>query len=277
MGRVLRRGGVGGVPGAARQFNCLSVPGRPVKGAPSSRRFAMSLRSTLDRPPRHGKPRTVGPPPGEGMGDRVLCGWIPDSEAGALSTARPRPPGDKPQATSHKPQARPQIATRFSERSVCELFGVGGGGNSARPSMGQVWGRPPLASGLQMPTKGASWRGVESLSSPDPIPARWGGASTSPAPPHQPLSAPNNSQTLLSEERVAIYGRACGLCLVARRARHGRTRSPRPRRPESRLMVSFPPALPPGASRQFLAFRGDGACQGWPQAIAQRRDRRERP
>ncbi|GLV87210.1 hypothetical protein Slala03_68990 [Streptomyces lavendulae subsp. lavendulae] len=32
-----------------------------------------------------------------------------------------------------------------------------------------------------------------------------------------------------------------------------------------------------GVSRQSLAFRGGTGCQGWPKAIAKRRDRRERP
>ncbi|GLX19440.1 hypothetical protein Slala02_69060 [Streptomyces lavendulae subsp. lavendulae] len=88
MGGIPSDGRMAGL-GVSRQSHRPSVSCRPVKGAPSSRRFAMSLRSTLDRPTRPGKPKDCRETPkGTVTGQRTRDGSVSDERG-----TGPRPAG----------------------------------------------------------------------------------------------------------------------------------------------------------------------------------------
>ncbi len=139
--------GVSDVLGVSRQSHRLSVSCRSLKGAPSSRRCAISLRSTLDRPSRPGNPKDCREAPkGTGRGIKTPSGT---SGMRGRSPARPqslrapvrrrlRAPG-----AGHKP---PPIATRSCRKAAADRLGLGIGRHRSlrapprrRPAL--VWGR----------------------------------------------------------------------------------------------------------------------------------------
>lgn len=122
--------------GASRQSHRLSGSGRPLKGAPppSSRRYAMSLRSTLDRPSRPGHTKTVGKPPkeragrrSEGRGHHRSPGPVPVGRSRDEAMTAPGPVGGSARfaARCSRPSARrPSVAghkppTTSIRRSTC--------------------------------------------------------------------------------------------------------------------------------------------------------------